>query len=344
MNNNISSLTSTLEQAAEVPWQVHFLPLMREIEAKTPHLPRIGTAIRANQETVQLGQVPSLAFAPREIAELKKINDQYQINLFSLGMLGPQGPLPLHYTEIVKGRLDNYHDDTLYHFLNLFHHRALSLHYRAWSTSQATAGLDRPDDEQFARYIWSLCGHFAQHHDDLPSHAYLSHAPHLVQHHQHKEALTKAISHYFDVPVQLHQYQFHWVSLAVADQTCLGKSNTSHQLGVNAVIGSAVPDVQQRFCLEIGPLPLTQYLTFLPNGANIAALNKLIQSFIGQDYNWDIALTIRPNTIPSAQLGHTVQLGHTAWINPAYEQNTLSVAGIRYSLLSDDIAESLALS
>ena len=39
------------------------------------------------------------------------------------GLLGPNGPLPLHLTEYVRERLRHHADPTFARFLDLFHHR-----------------------------------------------------------------------------------------------------------------------------------------------------------------------------------------------------------------------------
>ena len=43
------------------------------------------------------------------------------VNFF--GLLGPNGPLPLHLTEYARDRLRNSDDPTMARFLDLFHHR-----------------------------------------------------------------------------------------------------------------------------------------------------------------------------------------------------------------------------
>lgn len=329
-------LSETLHHAENQPWSYQFVSLLREIDAKSSHLPQIGTAVRVQQENVVLGQVPSLAFAPREIADIATgDDDKYHINLFSLGMLGPQGPLPLHFTEMIKDRMDNFHDKTLYHFLNLFHHRALALHYRAWAKTQATAGLDRAENEQFSQYIWALSGLEAQHTEHLPSHAYLGMASHFIQRQPDAHGLVKAITQYFNIPVQLHACQFHWLPLDQQDISRLGRPRSPTQLGVNAVMGSHIPDVQQRFCLEIGPLPLKDYMHFLPQSSHIQALIDLVNLFTGCDYQWDMALTIQTDSIPEACLGQQVRLGQTAWINTSSPTDNTITSGIRYAPLTN---------
>src|SRR6478609_2460492 len=65
------------------------------------------------------------------------------------GMFGPQGPLPLHLTEYARDRIINSADPTFARFLDIFHHRMLSLVYRAWADAQPTVQFDRPESDRF---------------------------------------------------------------------------------------------------------------------------------------------------------------------------------------------------
>ncbi len=73
--------------------------------------------------------------------------------------MGPNGPLPLHYTELALNRSESRHDPTLVHFSNIFHHRWLTQFWQAWRSAQsAGGGLDKPEHDRFAFYIASLSG------------------------------------------------------------------------------------------------------------------------------------------------------------------------------------------
>ncbi|GGD98418.1 hypothetical protein GCM10010985_61480 [Caballeronia grimmiae] len=140
------------------PWRYGFYPLLRSIGANT-HGEAIGTAQLPASESFRIGQRPSLIFAPREVADARLKDGRLHIRLFGLGMLGPNGPLPIHVTEIAREREEHRNDPTLGNFLDIFHHRSLSLLYRAWALTQAAAGLDRPDQERFSVYVASASGH-----------------------------------------------------------------------------------------------------------------------------------------------------------------------------------------
>jgi len=59
------------------------------------------------------------------------------------GLLGPNGPLPIHVTEYARHRLRHAGDATLSRFLDLFNHRFLALFYRAWAQAQPHVNRDR---------------------------------------------------------------------------------------------------------------------------------------------------------------------------------------------------------
>ena len=77
---------------------------------------------------------------------------------FFFGLFGPNGPLPLHLSEYAKDRERLYHDSTFRAFADIFHHRMMSLFYRAWADAQPTVAMDRPDEDRFARYAGAVFG------------------------------------------------------------------------------------------------------------------------------------------------------------------------------------------
>ena len=184
-------------QLQTFPWHYGFTALLRRIGAD-PRINPMGTAPRPQTEPFRLGQSPSLAFAPREIGDVKEANGRLKLRLLGLGMLGPNGPLPIHATEIAREREQNRRDATLVNFLDIFHHRYLTRLYRAWAEAQAAAGLDRPNDEQFSFYIASLAGHDSGQigHPPLPAHARLAASAHRVREASHPDGLRATLVHF----------------------------------------------------------------------------------------------------------------------------------------------------
>ena len=311
------------------PWHYGFTALLRRIGAD-PRIDPIGTARRPQAEPFRLGQAPSLAFAPREIAEVKQANGRLKLRLLGLGMLGPNGPLPIHVTEIAREREQNRRDATLVNFLDIFHHRYLTLLYRAWAEAQAAAGLDRPNDEQFSFYIASLAGHAPVQigHPPLPAHARLAASAHRVREASNPDGLRATLVHYFGVPVVIQEYVFHWIGLAPESHSYLGKPGEPSTMGRGAVLGAMVPDRQHRFRIVLGPLELDAYLRFTPQGEDLTKLVECVKEFVGHGFQWELELQIKPQSAPPAVLGGSQQLGWSGWLGQS--PTDAPVTGMRF--------------
>jgi type VI secretion system protein ImpH len=251
-------------------------------------------------------------------------------------MLGPNGSLPLHVSELVRERVQTKRDHTLAHFLDLFHHRAFSHIYRAWAQAQSAAGLDRPQAETFTRYVARLAGdepdelQSSQRHP-LSPHARWATAAHRIRAARNPEGLVYTLQHFFGVPVQLHEYQLHWMPLEPQDQSHVGRPRASSLLGQGAIAGQSVPDRQSKFRLVIGPLSLNAYLRLTPagtpQGSDLAALIEMVRAFIGFEYVWEVQLRVQRPEVQTAQLGGTQQLGWSTWLEHN-AQHTQAIEGL----------------
>ncbi|SCX68192.1 type VI secretion system baseplate subunit TssG [Variovorax sp. EL159] len=327
-------LQSMLGRLRQAPWKFGFLALLRRFGASHPQQPSIGLASRPQQEPFRLGQAAALVFAPREIADVVLPGEVAPrvlgspnprtgnnpalplVRVFGLGLLGPNGPLPLHYTELVRERAENHNDSTLANFLDLFHHRYLTHMYRAWAQSQAAAGLDRAEDEAFSRYIARLTGHDPLEIRDsvLPAHARLAASTHLGREARNPDGLAATLARFFAVPVQLQEFVLHWIRIDEEDQSHLGQARTSSVMGVGAIAGEVVADRQNKFRLVLGPLSLDQYLRFTPQGRDLPLLIEWVRGFVGYEFVWEVELRVRNDSTPPARLDDTEKLGWSTWL------------------------------
>jgi len=147
------------ERLAAEPWAHDFFAVLREVESLAPSSPRLGSALRPSAEPIRLGQDPELDFAPAALMSFKADSHKPpRLGARFFGLFGPMGPLPLHITEYARDRLRNHADPTFARFADVFHHRALLLFYRAWAHSQPAVQADRPNDDQFAKWVSALFG------------------------------------------------------------------------------------------------------------------------------------------------------------------------------------------
>lgn len=319
-----------LSQVQTEPWRFSYLNLMRRFDscATVP----VGYAQRPTQEFFRLGQTPSLIFAPREIASVSATKEgHFKLDLFSLGIWGANGPVPLHFTEIALNRKESHKDPTLTNFIDMFHHRWLTQFYRAWRSAQsAGGGLDRVDDERFSFYVASLIGHDMNDISGrvLPGHARLSGSPHRIREARNPEGLTSTLSRYFCVPFSLQEFVLHWIAIAPEERTQLGIPGPAAVIGEGALIGHYIPDCQGKFCLTIGPLTLEDYCHFLPNGRNISKMIEWVREFTGYEYVWEVELLLKPNIAPPARIGAYEKLGWTTWLGQPL--NNYAVKGMKF--------------
>lgn len=299
------------------PYRFDFYQTLRRLECLYDDRPRWGRAVRPVDEPVRLGQEPELAFAPAPLAAFHPGEGgrppRLRVHLF--GLLGPNGPLPVHVTEYVRERLRHANDPTLSRFLDLFHHRFLALFYRAWAQAQPHVNYDRPRDDRFAVYVGAFAGVATpafRDRDAIPDVARLFHAGVLVRRTRNAEGLRSILRHFFGVPVQLEPFVGHWMPLDRRDRTSLGAAGA--HLGVEAVAGGRVWDRQSKFRVRLGPLSLAQYEAFLPGGRALVQLAAWIRFYLTFELQWDVQLVLDRRQVPALTLGRAVRLGWTTWL------------------------------
>lgn len=307
---------SFFAELARAPYRYDFYETMRRIECLHPQKPRWGEALRPVDEPVRLGQDPDLAFAPAPLASFDVADGRsprLQVRLF--GLFGPNGPLPIHLTEYARERLRHQNDPTLCRFLDIFHHRFLALFYRAWAQAQPHVNYDRPEADRFARYIGAFVGitpATLRGRDSVPDRAKLFHVGAMIRQVRNAEGLEHILGHFFRVAVRIEQFVGHWMSLASMDRTSLGRQGS--MLGAGAVAGSRVWDRQHKFRIELGPLTLDEYESFLPGGTRLQKLVDWIRLYFCFEFDWDVRLLLDHAEVPPMVLGRDGQLGWTSWL------------------------------
>jgi type VI secretion system protein ImpH len=260
-----------------------------------------------------------MSFAPAAVSAFERGEDGRVPRLVQrfFGLLGPNGPLPLHLTDYARERILHGGDTTLARFLDVFHHRFTELFYRAWAQAQPTVSLDRPQDDRFAIYVGSLLGigtPAMARRDALGDHAKLFFAGLLARQVRNADGLRAWLTGYFRVPVRIEQFVGHHLRLPAEDLTRIGVDTDGARIGVGAVLGARVWDRQHKFRIEIGPLKLVQYENFLPGGAAIERLVALVRQYLCMELEWDARLVLMKDEVPRTRLGRCGRLGWTIWL------------------------------
>lgn len=310
---------SALEAAlAWRPEAFELFEALRLLERAHPQRPRLGRSSRPAEDPVRLRQTPSLAFAPRHVDRYRPADGDRpaRLDVFAPGLFGPHGPLPLHLTEYAIDRSLNARDGTFAAFADIFHHRMLSLFYRAWADARPTVQADRPGDDRFRFYLGALIGMggTSATADPVAATGARHYAGRLLPPSRNAEGLRALLEQAFGVPVRVIGFVAGWMRLPDDARLRLGRRAAVAGLGRTAVLGARVRGAQHRFRLRIGPLDGAGFRRFLPGGRTLRELAALVRTYAGDEYEWDVQLVLRAADVPPTRLGLSGRIGLDTWM------------------------------
>jgi type VI secretion system protein ImpH len=308
---------SFLQHLKDEPWRFDYFSVLRYLERAATDRPRIGHSATRREEYVQLGQDPFMDFPASNLARVED-NEGKPLAVFVkyLGLLGPQGALPLSITE------EAYHyvlarDDAFVRFLDIFNNRFIQLFFRAWADSRPIVQHDRPDADRFVAYIGSTVGVGSAPYlnlDSIPDSAKLRFAGLLGAQAKCASRLAGAIRGLFGVRAEVEEFVGMSLELEPTDQTRLGQS--ASRLGDNVLIGRSVFSVQDKIRVLIFTKSLKEYMRFLPNGDLCELLADLVFFYNGEQLDWDVELALPAGEAAPVRIGSFGQLGWTTWMAP----------------------------
>ncbi|VXB13998.1 putative cytoplasmic protein [Burkholderia sp. 8Y] len=311
-----------------------FFQALRLIEQMHAERARLGRSASPGDDAVRLSQEPELIFHPTTLGGYTagEGDKPGRLAVNFLGLLGPNGPLPTHLTAYVRERARNANDPTLARFLDVFHHRMLSLFYRAWADAQPVVSADRPQEDRIADYVGSFFGFGApgmHNRDAVPDHARRHFAGVLAAPTRHAGGLRLILARFFGVPVAIEPWRGNWIALPADSLTRLGDA----RLGVSAVAGTRVWDCQHKFRIVIGPLGYADFVRFLPGGASLRKLRDWVRSYVRDPLDWELALHLKRDDVPALRLASQpkggARLGWTTWLTsgtPVHDNHRVVIA------------------
>ncbi|MBV8551420.1 MAG: type VI secretion system baseplate subunit TssG [Acidobacteriaceae bacterium] len=322
-------LAEVKEELFAAPHSFDFFQAVRLLELMQADRAVVGNFANPRSEAVRFTVHPSLAFPASAIQSLQPRQDGGAplMSVNFMGTVGPLGLLPNYYTELVAERL-RAHDATLRDFLDIFHHRAISLFYRAWETTHFTVGYEREGRGSMTDRLLELVGlglPALQSRQVVRDEAILFYGGLLSMTPRSACALQLMLSDYFDVPVEIEQFVGAWRRLEEPDQCCFEiGSDASRQLGLGAVAGDEIWDRQSRARVRVGPLAAARYREFLPGGTAYEPLRSLLRFYSGNDIEFEVQLVLQREEVPACELGDdgdSPQLGWATWIKSSPQFN-----------------------
>lgn len=265
-----------------------------------------------------------------------------ELEVSFLGLTGPSGVLPHHYTELLMDRRLVHRDGSAHAFLDLFGHRATSLFYDAWEKYRFHIGYEMGARDGFTQHLLDLLGTGRPPKEEVRRNpkerplavqilAYFSGA--LGRRPLPASSLTALIATYFGVQVRLEQFVGQWIEAPTEEQSDLGGAGSA--LGVSTVLGQRLWDRQTKIRLRIGPLDGTTFAEFQPGRSAAVALRQLVELCLGQSLNCDVTLVLKkdaaPESVMTADAPVPLSLGINTWARTAPPEQDLD--DVRFRLL-----------
>jgi type VI secretion system protein ImpH len=333
-----------------------FFQAVRVLERLDPGRRPVGRAGPPRVEVARFRVYQSLTFPASDVYDIQKPSSTLPVPVMVvpfLGLTGPNGILPRHYTELLlRQEREAKHAEkyALRDWLDLFNHRLIALFYRAWEKYRFFIPYERKEydakeQDPFTRGLFSLMGlglpplrnrlgvstwevvedegreRVLARIDDL---ALLHFSGFLVHRPRCAVSLDAMLRDYFRLPLQVKQFQGQWLKLDPVNQSRLGGEGGNNRLGVDVVVGERVWDVQNRIRIRLGPLRYAQFSEFIPDRSPIPErksfflLAHLVRLYIGPDLDFDIQLVLRAEDVPACQLAEGAtglpRLGWNTWV------------------------------
>lgn len=308
-----------LEQQLQAEiYRFSFFQALRRLECHHMDKPRLGSGLRSKHDGLRLGQNPSMAFAPSSLAKYQPAKEQVaQLSVNFFGLLGPNGPMPLHFTEYTYDRLHNHGDASLCGFLDMFHHRMLSFFYRAWADTQPTVHYDRPHEDRFMDYVGALMGigqDGLRDRNTLADKSKLFFAGRFAQQNRNVEGLRDILSDYLNLPVEIQEFVGKWVKLPEEFHFLLGDSPETASLGENMLIGAEKWCVDHSVRIVVGPVNLADFQRLQPGGRSMKCIKDILCQYLGDELQWDVQVVLHKDYVPPFELGCFGELSRSLWL------------------------------
>lgn len=319
-----------------------FFQAVRLLERLYPQRRAVGQEASRTPEIVRFRADPALTFPATDIQTLihDDADGMIEMVVTFMGLTGPTGVLPRHYTELLIGRTRQ-RDHALRSFLDIFNHRIISLFYRAWEKYRFPVAFERVEHTQgnvpapterrgdvareprhldrFSHHLLDLVGMGTPAllpRLDLDLRALLFHAGLLTRRVRSACALEGLLRGYFAVAVDVIELSGQWLAIPPSAITRLGRDNSA--LGRSAVIGSRFWDPQTKFTVRLGPMDHAKFRSFLPSGVAYRSLALLTRYFAGEELDFDVQVVVQADEVPECRLGGAAadgaQLGWSTWL------------------------------
>lgn len=320
-----------LKQLVDAGPRARFFPAIAMLEQLFPSAPPLGQDGPPRLEPVRFRHDPSLRFSAGDITSIQLValpateqaaaRHVIEVVTTFLGLTGSISPLPNYISDSVQAE-DPEHA-TRRDFLDVFHHRAISLLFRGVTRLSIPRAHEAHATSVWIKRALCLAGidtFEAPATRALPLSQLLPMLPLLIGRARGARTLRAALTQVIgtalgrDVQIDIVENVEGWVGLGPDQRTLLGRSNG--RLGIDANLGVRARERSGRFGVRIGPLTQADYERLRPGSEVVALIQDTVQIFTRNAVDYDLELVLHDDTATAFSLGGkpAAALGRTTWL------------------------------
>lgn len=314
-----------------------FFPLVAFLERLMAAKAPLGGEGPAFEEGVRFRHDPAMTFSAGDVTkvELKENvarpgdptsprQPVFEVTTTFLGLTGSVTPLPFFVAEEVAQEVAQAQDGVSQavrrDFLDVFHHRLLSLIYRVRPRYDLAAGFRSGAEDRWSRRLLSLAGVTGDEKlERVPAWRLLRLAPLLAARARTTQGLAVFVADVLEddlrgAGVEVKEFGGAWADLAVAQRMRLGKAN--HELGRTTVLGGRVFFRGGSFVIRMGPLDERTYRRLLPDGDLLPAVREAVELYLPDPLDFTLELVLGREVATGFRLSRSspARLGRDTWL------------------------------
>ncbi|MGE0716416.1 MAG: type VI secretion system baseplate subunit TssG [Alphaproteobacteria bacterium] len=274
---------------------------------------------------------PSLDFPASQIQDLAAagtappgagIGDQGRAMMVNfIGLTGPLGVLPRHYTEEIITRRYLHRDRSLHAFLDIFHHRLTQHFYAAWAKHNLWHAPEQGTRDPLLGHLLALAGlGMAPLRDRLATGPVGFHdtsvayyAGLLSAYPRSPLRVAQVLADWLGRPVAIEQNRGRWLSVPQSERRGIG-GRQAGRLGRDLALGARAWDRQSAVRVTVGPLDRATFEDLLPLGARHGPVMALLRFALGPAIDFDLNPVLARDAARPVRLGGGDRIGWSAWL------------------------------
>lgn len=312
----------------------NFFALVRLLDgwmaARLPNSVPIGERGPPSKERIRLRPSLALGFPAADCAEVRQLeaNGKAEVTTNFLGVYGVDSPMPRWFAQQLLWDASDYPQQRA--FLDLFHHRLLSLLYRGWLFHHHEHNYEPGGTDMLSRTLLEMVGvtpEFPAAEIGIEPFRLLRYMNLLLMRTRPSAGLTTLLSEEFELTGRLRIDSFpeRWVTIDDEQLHRLPRSpGENGRLGQHLFLGKRRLDRMGMVQVRVGPVEsYDEFLRLAPGGKDHIRIVRLTRFFVRQPLDVRLLVEVPLPFIPQLRLSNEapVQLGPLAYCRSSGPSN-----------------------